>query len=266
MDNEQLKKRGSIWADISGYVDGAYIRKYLSFPTTRSKLKSTIKKFGVGSKQPIEIEKFSVYYDAAIRGLETRLPRTPDFNELNYLASIMEQMSEKDKEIFAAVICTLPIDKSTPMSEVINTAMSLDCFEFYPGIRSLENYGEVLADIDQNNFKEKLEHLKTSNIPEDREFALYVQRMGECLNHKEYGRKAMNAENGRFSRYGYLYQTASSIPVKYSGPQDIPVEYQVTELPAKKISILETLAAVKSMEQTMGKPEKVPQDKPAPDR
>lgn len=84
-------------------------------------------------------EVFITDYETDISGLYDCLGEHEILDELNYLASLLEDMQKWEQEKFTAA---LELGEHTgSVKDLINLAQNLDCFEHYPDIEDEEDLG-----------------------------------------------------------------------------------------------------------------------------
>lgn len=95
--------------NLGKYNEGELVGEWVKFPTTAEELKEVFKRIGIGQKddfgQPYE-EWFITDYDCYVDGLYSKLGEYENLDELNYLASKLDEMDQSDyrKGWIAAVV------------------------------------------------------------------------------------------------------------------------------------------------------------------
>ena len=91
--------------NLGKYNEGELVGEWVKFPTTAEELKEVFKRIGIGQKddfgQPYE-EWFITDYDCYVDGLYSKLGEYESLDELNYLASKLDEMSESEYAQFQA--------------------------------------------------------------------------------------------------------------------------------------------------------------------
>ena len=91
--------------NLGKYNEGELVGEWVKFPTTAEELKEVFKRIGIGQKddfgQPYE-EWFITDYDCYVDGLYSKLGEYENLDELNYLASKLDEMSESEYAQFQA--------------------------------------------------------------------------------------------------------------------------------------------------------------------
>src|SRR5699024_9000443 len=84
-------------------------------------------------------EWFITDYDCYVDGLYDLLGEYANLDELNYLASKLDEMSQGEYEQFQAAMEIG--DHSGILQEIINLTENLDCYDVYPDIHDHDNLG-----------------------------------------------------------------------------------------------------------------------------
>ena len=128
--------------NLGKYNEGSLVGEWVKFPTTAEELQKVFERIGIGSKddfgQPYE-EWFITDYDCYVDGLYDKLGEYENLDELNYLASKLDEMSQGEYEQFQAAMEIG--DHSGSLQEIINLTENLDCYDVYPDIRDHDDLG-----------------------------------------------------------------------------------------------------------------------------
>ena len=183
--------------------------EWVKFPTTAEELKEVFKRIGIGQKddfgQPYE-EWFITDYDCYVDGLYSKLGEYENLDELNYLASKLDEMSESEYAQFQAGMEMG--DHCGSLQEIINLTENLDCYEVYPDIHDYDDLGRYY-----------IEELDVMQVPE---------HLQNYIDYEAYGRDVALEENGTFTDQGYVRDTGDSFHEYYDGERgSIPDEYRV---------------------------------------
>ena len=120
--------------------------EWVKFPTTAEELQKVFERIGIGSKddfrQPYE-EWFITDYDCYVDGLYDKLGEYENLDELNYLASKLDEMSQGEYEQFQAAMEIG--DHSGSLQEIINLTENLDCYDVHPDIRDHDDLGRITS-------------------------------------------------------------------------------------------------------------------------
>lgn len=191
------------------------------FPTTTEDLQSALTNIGMVNG----IASAAMYYTGESKLAEC-LPQTlsaENFDELNYLAARLEEMSESERKIFDAVI---EADwHCGALSDIINIDQNLERFDIQPAYSS-EQYGEFHLDLARDEYVDIVNRLLNSEDAKDRDFASYIEDVEENLNLAFYGRLQAEREGGVFTEQGYLTENGNFEEI-YHSVDDIPAEYCV---------------------------------------
>ena len=195
--------------NLGKYNEGELVGEWVKFPTTAEELKEVFKRIGIGQKddfgQPYE-EWFITDYDCYVDGLYSKLGEYESLDELNYLASKLDEMSESEYAQFQAGMEMG--DHCGSLQEIINLTENLDCYEVYPDIHDYDDLGRYY-----------IEELDVMQVPE---------HLQNYIDYEAYGRDVAMDENGTFTDQGYVRDTGDSFHEYYDGERgSIPDEYRV---------------------------------------
>ncbi len=152
-------------------------------------------------------------------GLYDKLGEYESLDELNYLASKLDEMDRGEFEQFQAAMEIG--DHSGSVQEIINLTENLDCYDVYPGIEDYDDLGRYY--IDELDAMQVTEHLRN------------------YIDYEAYGRDIALDESGDFTSFGYVRDTGSSFHEYYDGDRgSIPEEYRVMtfqdDIPEEELS------------------------------
>ena len=195
--------------NLGKYNEGELVGEWVKFPTTAEELKEVFKRIGIGQKddfgQPYE-EWFITDYDCYVDGLYDKLGEYENLDELNYLASKLDEMSDSEYAQFQAGMEMG--DHCGSLQEIINLTENLDCYEVYPDIHDYDDLGRYY-----------IEELDVMQVPE---------HLQNYIDYEAYGRDVAMDENGSFTDQGYVRDTGDRFCEYYDGERgSIPDEYRV---------------------------------------
>ena len=195
--------------NLGKYNEGELVGEWVKFPTTAEEMKEVFKRIGIGQKDdfgnPYE-EWFITDYDCYVDGLYDKLGEYENLDELNYLASKLDEMSDSEYAQFQAGMEMG--DHSGSVQEIINLTENLDCYEIYPNIEDYDDLGRYYID-----------ELEVMQIPE---------HLQNYIDYEAYGRDVAMDENGSFTDQGYVRDTGDRFCEYYDGERgSIPDEYRV---------------------------------------
>ncbi len=195
--------------NLGKYNEGALVGEWVKFPTTAEELKKVFERIGIGAKddfgQAYE-EWFITDYDCYVDGLYDLLGEYANLDELNYLASKLDDMSQDEYERFQAAMEIG--DHTGSIQELINLTENLDCYDIYPDIHDHDDLGRYY-----------IEELDAMQVPE---------HLRNYIDYEAYGRDIALEESGQFTDLGYVRDTGDSFDEVYDGNRDsIPDEYRV---------------------------------------
>lgn len=208
--------------NLGKYNEGALVGEWVKFPTTAKELKKVFERIGIGSKdefgQTYE-EWFITDYDCYVDGLYDLLGEYANLDELNYLASKLDDMSQDEYERFQAAMEIG--DHTGSIQELINLTENLDCYDVYPDIHDHDDLGRYY-----------IEELDAMQVPE---------HLRNYIDYEAYGRDIALEESGQFTDLGYVRDTGDSFHEYYDGERgSIPEEYRVMtfqdDVPEEEIS------------------------------
>lgn len=144
---------------------------------------------------------------------------------MNYLAALLNDMSEWEREKFAAA---LDFGEYNSVEDLINLTGNLDGIEFYAGIEDEEALGRYYV-----------EEMCALEVPE---------HLQSYIDYKAYRRDMNINEDGRFVDGGYVVRSGDNLTERYSGRDDLPEEHQIFAYPKpEKASIRDTLKQYQQM-------------------
>ena len=208
--------------NLGKYNEGELVGEWVKFPTTAEEMKKVFDRIGIGQKddfgQPYE-EWFITDYDCYVGALYDKLGEYENLDELNYLASKLEEMGQGEYAQFQAAMEVG--DHSGSLQEIINLTDNLDCYDLYPSIQDYDDLGRYYID-----------ELDAMQVPE---------HLRNYIDYEAYGRDVALEEGGDFTDLGYIRDTGSSFHEYYDGePGSIPEEYRVMafqeDIPEEELS------------------------------
>ena len=187
--------------NLGKYNEGSLMGEWVKFPTTAEELQKVFERIGIGSKddfgQPYG-EWFITDYDCYVDGLYDKLGEYENLDELNYLASKLDEMSQGEYEQFQAAMEIG--DHSGSLQEIINLTENLDCYDVYPDIRDHDDLGRYY-----------IEELDAMQVPE---------HLRNYIDYEAYGRDVALEEGGEFTDFGYVRDTGDRFDEVYDGNRD----------------------------------------------
>ena len=208
--------------NLGKYNEGELVGEWVKFPTTAEELKKVFDRIGIGQKddfgQPYE-EWFITDYDCYVGALYDKLGEYENLDELNYMASKLEEMGQGEYAQFQAAMEVG--DHSGSLQEIINLTDNLDCYDLYPSIQDYDDLGRYY-----------IEELDAMQVPE---------HLRNYIDYEAYGRDVAMDESGDFTDLGYVRDTGDTFHEYYDGePGSIPEEYRVMtfqdDIPKEELS------------------------------
>ena len=208
--------------NLGKYNEGELVGEWVKFPTTAEEMKQVFDRIGIGKTGDfgqVYEEWFITDYDCYVDGLYDKLGEYESLDELNYLASKLDEMDRGEFEQFQAAMEIG--DHSSSVQEIINLTENLDCYDVYPGIEDYDDLGRYY--IDELDAMQVPEHLKN------------------YIDYEAYGRDIALDESGDFTSFGYVRDAGSSFHEYYDGDRgSIPEEYRVMtfqdDIPEEELS------------------------------
>jgi antirestriction protein len=195
--------------NLGKYNEGELVGEWVKFPTTVDEMKAVFDRIGIGQKDdfgcPYE-EWFITDYDCYVDGLYDKLGEYVNLDELNYLASKLDNMDKYEYNQFCAAMEMG--DHTGSLQDIINLTENLDCYDVYPDIEDHEDLGRYY-----------IEELDAMQVPE---------HLKDYIDYEAYGRDIAIEEGGNFTEFGYVRDTGNRFYEEYDGnPENIPEEYRV---------------------------------------
>ncbi len=195
--------------NLGKYNEGELVGEWVKFPTTAEELKNVFERIGIGSKDdfgaPYE-EWFITDYDCYVDGLYDKLGEYANLDELNYLASKLDEMQQYEYDTFQAAMELG--DHTGSIQDLINLTENLDCYDIYYGVHDHDDLGRYYV-----------EELGTMQVPE---------HLQNYIDYEAYGRDIALDENGAFTDSGYVYDNGNCFEEVYDGDREsIPEEYRI---------------------------------------
>ena len=208
--------------NLGKYNEGELVGEWVKFPTTAEEMKQVFDRIGIGKTGDfgqVYEEWFITDYDCYVDGLYDKLGEYESLDELNYLASKLDEMDRGEFEQFQAAMEIG--DHSGSVQEIINLTENLDCYDVYPGIEDYDDLGRYY-----------IEELDAMQVPE---------HLRNYIDYEAYGRDVALEEGGEFTDLGYVRDTGSSFHEYYDGEHgSIPEEYRVMtfqdDIPEEELS------------------------------
>lgn len=179
------------------------VGEWLHLPTTSEKLRELLQIIN-GDRDGWTIGDV----DAHIFGIEDALRECTDLNELNYLASRIEDLDDDELEQFRVVIETE--EHCDTVMELINLCSNLDCYEIQADISDYDDLGRW-------DLLERSTFLRST-----------IEALENYIDFESYGRDVAEGEGGKLSDACYVCPSGVSFcDVFDGGPDNIPKEYIV---------------------------------------
>lgn len=197
--------------NLGKYNEGYLVGEWVHFPTTPEEMQAVFKRIGIGQKddfgQPYE-EWFITDYVCYVPGLYDLLGEYESLDELNYLASRIEELDKYEWETFNAAVEMGEYTGS--VKDLINLTENLDCYNFYSDIHNDEDLGYYW--------------IEESGVYDTKAMG----NLSSYIDYEAFGRDIRLDEGGTFTDNGYVVNNQDRFIEQYSGDhEEIPDEYRV---------------------------------------
>ena len=183
------------------------VAEWVSLPTDAETMKAVFERLGVDGSDTEQYQ-VSAFY-SSLDGWSEALKPGESLDDLNYLAALLTQRSNEERDKFAAAV--LYGDHAASAADLINLTHNLDCYWLYPTVHNSDDYGHYLID--------DLDELELPDAAK------------RFFDYKSYGREAVKEDRGIFTDYGYVYNNGNDYAEWYKASQ-VPQEYCLTAQPS----------------------------------
>lgn len=195
-------------ANLRKYGGGALCDTTLSFPTTTEQVQAALREIGVDRLFSSEI--IILDYSIGVKGVARALGEYTHIDELNYLASRLNELDPEELMKFTAAV--EHGEYASSAEELINLTFNLDHYEIYP-VQNAEEYGLWLVD-----------ELMALQLPE---------QARDYFDFEAYGEATAINEGGTFTSRGYMLAGPDPFQKVYDG-QHVPEQYRVFQYPIQQ--------------------------------
>jgi hypothetical protein len=202
--------------NLGKYNEGSLQGEYLKLPATTEEVQALLSRINVDGV--MYEETFITDYETNISGLKQCLDQYESINELNYLATLLDDMDKGELEKFeAAIACG---EFSGSVEDLINLTQNLDRYDLYPDISDHEELGRYV-----------MENLEGREIPD---------WMEDYFDYDGYGRDFDINVGGKFVGDNYAYDNHDTFDKIYDG-KNLPEEHKIFAYPKPEQSISKAL-------------------------
>lgn len=188
--------------NLGKYNEGELVGEWLAMPTTPEHMTQCLERIGIDG---ISYEEFFLTdYESSINGVTLCIGEYSDLNELNYLASRLEELNNHDIEIYEAVIDMGGYVQS--VADLINLIDNLACFVCLCGVSDDYDLGYYW-----------IEESGADNLDALGNLAYY-------FDYDKYGHDIALELGGAFYLGHYVYPTGEQFIQEYDG-KDVPAAY-----------------------------------------
>ena len=193
-------------ANLGKYAAGDLCSIALGFPAATEQVQAALKAIGVDGLRYEEI--LALEYTAKVDGLANVLSEYAGIDELNYLACRLQALGPDERIVFSAAL-KQRANIREDLPDLINLTYNLDCYEFYPGVNTYEEYGWYLVDNELG-----------FSLPEQAK---------HYFDYEAYGESAAINEGGVLTAWGYISRNQQPFEIIYQN--EVPPEYRVFRYP-----------------------------------
>lgn len=190
--------------NLGKYNEGELVGEWLSLSTTPEAFKASLKRIGIDGIHYEEY--FLTDYESLIDGITPFISEYGNLNELNYLASKLEELDMYDTERYQAIAHLGDFIYS--IKDLINLIDNLDCFEHLANVHNEYDLGYYW-----------IEESGCYNVSELGHLANYI-------DYERFGHDIDLEQGGIFTHTGYVYRNGDTFSEYYDG-KDIPEEYRL---------------------------------------
>ncbi|MGI5920771.1 MAG: antirestriction protein ArdA [Syntrophomonadaceae bacterium] len=198
--------------NLGKYNEGDLVGEWLPLPTTTEQVQACLKRIGLDG---IRYEEYFITdYETSANGLYDHLPEYAKLDELNYLASKLDELPDYEIKKLEAVLEHDGSYYGGSVKDLINLTENLDCFDYLQSVHDEEDLGYYW-----------IEESGCYNLKDMGNLANY-------FDYERFGRDIAIDESGTFTNNGYIRSTGDSFTEIYDG-REIPEEYRVFAYPPK---------------------------------
>ena len=196
-------------SNLNQYAVGIYTNTPLSFPTTPKQVQAALKAIGVDGLRNSEV--YIQDYTVTLPGLKPLLGEYAQIDELNYLASRLQELTRDQRVTFAAAVSHG--EYTGNLQDLINLTYNLSCYHLLPHVRSYEEYGRHLVEVRSEFYLPKA----ATNY----------------FDYAAYGEDTAINEGGTMTVHGYIHNNQTPFRDVYDG-KNIPEQYHVLRYPLQE--------------------------------
>ena len=200
-------------SNLGKYNEGELCGEYLKLPASKDDVKALLSRIGVDGV--VYEETFITDYETGVEGLANCLGEYESVDELNYLASALCDLDDRDIAKFEAALDFG--EHTSSVKELINLAQNLDCYDIYYDIGDHDDLGRYY-----------LEEYGIMDVPD---------HMAGYIDYESYGRDVAINDGGVFTKQGYITENGERFIEYYGGRDEIPREYMIFEYPETSVKL-----------------------------
>ena len=189
MENESLIN--IFVTNLGEYNNGKLIGEWVGLPISREEYQAVLDRIGIGKANKygeVFEEVFITDFDAPDLH-NFKVNEYDNIDYLNFLAKKLSELSPDDLALYKGILET-GMDSFSNITEYINLADHLDCYDLTPDVKDFYDLGKTWAEI--GGYTARL-----SDIIKD------------CIDYKKLGERFDSEETGGFAKIGYIAMTHS---------------------------------------------------------
>ncbi len=198
--------------NLGKYVEGKLVGEWHSFPTTKEDLKQTFRRIGIDGARYEEF--FITDYETEIDGIYKLLSEYASIDELNYLSSKLDNMSNYEIQAYEAAISKGEYCGS--LKDLINLTDNLDCFDYIDGIE--DEYALGYFWIEESGCYDTKD----------------MGNLSTYIDYERFGCDIRLDDGGTFTEKGYIRSNGNTFQENYDGI-NVPDEYKVFAISKEKL-------------------------------
>ena len=193
--------------NMGKYSEEELLGEWLKLPASKEEVKELLARIGVDGN--IYKNTFITDYRFELEELEGRFQEHENIDELNYLATILTEMDDRDQNKYEAILQYGYYNHD--VKDLINLTHNMHCYDYELDITNHEALGQhYMDDID------------TKKVPE---------RYLDTADYEAYGRHKSFGESGVFTKDGYVTKNRNPFIEQYKGRYELPKEHKIFEYP-----------------------------------
>jgi hypothetical protein len=193
--------------NMGKYSEEELLGEWLKLPASKEEVKALLERIGIDGN--VYKNTFITDYRFNLDELDGRFQEHENIDELNYLATILTEMDEREQNKFEAILQYGFYNHD--VKDLINLTHNMHCYDYEMDITNHEELGQYYMD-----------DIDTRRVPE---------RFLDSSDYEAYGRHITLGDNGVFTKDGYMTQNKKPFIEHYKGRYELPQEHKIYEYP-----------------------------------